>query len=1654
MKKCNLYITVLAAITLFSNISFSQITVSGSNGLNKTFTSFTQNGGMFAAFNSGGSQSGKNITVLITGNITTENGANALNAGLWTSMTISPSGGAERTIAGNVSAPMIKFNGADKVIIDGLNSAGNSLTITNFSPTSGASAIQFINDATNNTVTNCTIQGASSSSASGVIFFSTGPSTGNDNNTISNNTISGPSTGAVVTGTISGTTLTVAGVTSGVLQVGSTLSSSSNTAINGIVTALGTGKGGTGTYTISVSQFVSSVTTITATAGFPANGIYSLGQSYQFSNSGINIIGNNIINYYNPVQQSNGIFIKNTSSTPTTYSSSAWVVQNNKFYQTETRLYTTDSTRNGINIQGGEGYTITGNTIGYASSSGTGTTNMIGNTANLTGTFPSSYSATPGNSVKLRYIGINCSFINNGISSSIQQNTIGGFAFYTGSGDSTANGIFCGINLTSGNANIGTTAGNIIGATSGNGSIYTVSSNPKCGNFVGIYAASINTVNIQNNNISAIDAFSISDSASGGFRGIDVTGALGVFNVNSNIIGNSSANNIRIGYMVGNSNNLSNAGTLKSTKGRSSMIGIRDSSTGTSAVINNNTFQGWQIGTTNANLTGITCIGNITSSVSMNGNRLGTSDAGWLNWPFAETNSNDNVTGINVTNARPITININSNDFRGITYNVSGLANHTYINSAALPASSNAVLSISNNTFTSLDVNTKGSISFINNSTTLSSNGKLSIDSNRIITSFNKGSSNGSDYVKCIYSNFLANGTSIVNIRSNDFSNMTVMGGTGFYGVLNSNGTVTSNTVTGNTFNYIKGGSGTYYSIVLNTCGGVGNVSSVSNNTISNISWAGSMTAAISLSTAVGGDTVNVNNNVINNISTSYIYGGLSGIYSGSVAKVVNINSNIINTLSSQGPAGTCGINVNQGNTVNISKNKIYDLSGVGTASPVYGISITSDILPVTSANVFNNLIGDLRAPNGTNSTLNSSVITGIYYLSTKNSTSLNASYNSIYLNGSGGTNFGTSGIFASSNKSSTTGTLTLRNNNIVNNCTPSGNGLAVAYRRSSTSLTNFASVSNNNNYFGATVYYDSVKSYTISAYKTLVAPRDSNSFSVNPVYQSTTGSSADYLKYDTTIVTPLESGGINVAGITNDFISTIRQGNTGYTGTGTAPDVGAWCLNGVKFDTAGPLISYTTLSNTLCDTNRSIIAVIADTSGVNVASGTQPRLYFKKFTDSNTYSGNTSANNGWKYVETSGNSSPFTFSTDYSLLQSPVRGGDVIQYFVTAQDNISPTPNVSLNSGVFNSKPSSVALTSSAFPLTGTINNYKIEGISGTVTIGTAGTYKSLTGSGGLFAAINSGGLAGNVIANIIDASVTETGENALNQISYGCGTYFTLTIKPQTIATLTGSSSSALIKLNGADYVTIDGSNKGDTDRSLTIINTHNSSSSAVIWNASASSTDGATNNTIKNCIISGYTSTSTLIGIFSGGTSSIALTTVALADNSNLTIFNNLIYKAQYGLFVIGVSTSSLNTGLQIFNNSLGTSSAGYGFEIGGIDVRTHTGALLKYNDVQNIESSSGTSLKGINTQDIRFSTIDSNQVHFMKYTGSSTTKLYGITTSTATFVSAENSSGNTYSYNMIYNLTTSNSNDVINISGINASGGYNDIFNYNSINLSGN
>ena len=145
----------------------------------------------FAAINAA-AQTSANILISISANITEPSTGAVLNNGAWNSLTIQPNGSGI-TISANVNPglPLIDLNGADNVIING-SSLANNFTFSNSSASSssGTSTVRLRNDAVNNKIMNCIIEGSSTvsfGSEGGVVSFSTSPAgvTGNDNNVVS-----------------------------------------------------------------------------------------------------------------------------------------------------------------------------------------------------------------------------------------------------------------------------------------------------------------------------------------------------------------------------------------------------------------------------------------------------------------------------------------------------------------------------------------------------------------------------------------------------------------------------------------------------------------------------------------------------------------------------------------------------------------------------------------------------------------------------------------------------------------------------------------------------------------------------------------------------------------------------------------------------------------------------------------------------------------------------------------------------------------------------------------------------------------------------------------------------------------------------------------------------------------------------------------------------------------------------------------------------------------------------------------------------------------------------------------------------------------------------------------------------------------------------
>jgi len=791
-------------------------------------------------------------------------------------------------------------------------------------------------------------------------------------------------------------------------------------------------------------------------------------------------------------------------------------------------------------------------------------------------------------------------------------------------------------------------------------------------------------------------------------------------------------------------------------------------------------------------------------------------------------------------------------------------------------------------------------------------------------------------------------------------------------------------------------------------------------------------------------NAVFIHNNIVrNNLKTSTT-GIMYGI--GNTSSVVNaeIYNNEVYNNSNGGIIH--GINITGGTRVSVFGNKIYNIasSSSGTAFAVGGVTSASGPL---NSYIYNNFISDLRA----NFSSAVDAVRGINITSTTANSNIGVYFNTIYLNSvSSGGNFGTSGIFHTFNTTATTAKLDMRNNIVVNSSTSNGTGKTAAFRRSSaTNLNNYADNSNNNSFYAGipginnVIYFDGTNSdETIEAFKTRVSPRETFSITENVPFVNTTTLPYD-LHVRTDVSTQTESGAAPVTSpivITTDIDGDIRNA--------VSPDIGADEFNGIGSDITPPSISYTLLDHTLSTANRTLSNVaILDLSGVNVAQGTAPRIYYKRVSDNNTFVDNTPSTNGWKYTQTSSTNSPFEFTIDYSLLFSgtSVQMGDTVQYFVVAQDLADPA-NVGISEGTFASQPSSVNLTSAAFPLTGSINFYRIIILlNGVITVGDGGNYPNLTGTSGLFTLFNENIVNGNVIAQIV-SDIIEPGTVALNQwIEQGAGNYI-LNIQPNAavIRTMSGSNAGGLFRLNGADRVEIDGRFNG-SGKYLTFENTNAASNTATIQLISLGAGQGSGDITIRNCNIkAGANNLSNVFGIFGGSsTGSISTGNAGGADLDNIFIIENNISKCRTGLFIRGTSSDQMQN-LVVSGNKLGSDFADEYITEYGIYVGFADAPQVTENEVYNMIFE--VSKWGIYfTNNVNNARVSKNKIHSIKQPGTVGYNSVGIV-----FFSATGCFDNTIDNNMIYDLSTYGNTSMY-LVGIRIAGGSGYKVYYNSVSI---
>ncbi len=409
--------------------------------------------------------------------------------------------------------------------------------------------------------------------------------------------------------------------------------------------------------------------------------------------------------------------------------------------------------------------------------------------------------------------------------------------------------------------------------------------------------------------------------------------------------------------------------------------------------------------------------------------------------------------------------------------------------------------------------------------------------------------------------------------------------GTPVKGIVNGN-TINNNsrTGTGGTFYGVRGGTSRYF---------------VTNNVIRDNSIAAGSSTLAGIYNMSSPTFEVISGNSIYNLANNGT-GSLYGIYTNSVAASDKaIFNNQVYGLS--GGAGTSyGIYQAAGDTIQIYKNNVYNISRSGAAGLTYGIYVVSG----SNNFVYNNFVSELKAPDATGT----NAINGIYLAG---GTNLGVHYNTVFLNASStsATTFGTTALYAS-----TTPTLDLRNNILVNNSTPVGTSLTVAYRRSTTTLTSYAATSNNNLFYAGVpgannlIFTDGTNNdQTLATYQARVSTRDNVSVTENPPFMNVAVSPYN-LHMQTTISTKTESGATPIA-ITQDYDGEMRNGST--------PDIGADEFNGIpSFTCVAPTPGNTISSNTSLCFGESISLSLQ-----NATSGTGVTYQWQSSPDGVTYS-------------------------------------------------------------------------------------------------------------------------------------------------------------------------------------------------------------------------------------------------------------------------------------------------------------------------------------------------------------------------------------------------------------------------------------------------
>ncbi len=310
----------------------------------------------------------------------------------------------------------------------------------------------------------------------------------------------------------------------------------------------------------------------------------------------------------------------------------------------------------------------------------------------------------------------------------------------------------------------------------------------------------------------------------------------------------------------------------------------------------------------------------------------------------------------------------------------------------------------------------------------------------------------------------------------------------------------------------------------------------------------------------------------------------------------------------------------------------------------------------------------------------------------------------------------------------------------------------------------------------------------------------------------------------------------------------------------------------------------------------------------------------------------------------------------------------------------------------------------SDMFPANDTVTENVMGCLTGTLTIGTNGTFPTFNAA---INVINTAGICGNVIFDVLPGTYNEV--ITINQISTS-GPNNTVTFRSQnginTSVILTSATGSSVVKLNGADYIRFE---------NMTIKATATVATTVEL-------SGGSDNNIFNGNIIELQASAAT--------TNRVINSTATALDNYNQ-FTNNTIKGGYYGIYWYGAST--LKKVGNVFNNNIIKDFFYYGMYIYYNDSLTVSGNTLN-------NASNSATVYGLYSYYTNSSTFTKNKINI---TGSGTTYcmyIYynnstggGTTTVANNFISQSNGATTLYGISNYYSNNVNYYNNSVNITG---------------------